>query len=118
MPRRAHIALEGVSGDVKVQNVTKIEVQGITGEIEVEHVEYVNIEGMANSGSGGIIARLMSRVFPFNWRSSPRKEAVSNRTPSPKESLESEQLAILRMLQEKKITAEEAEKLLDALGKA
>ncbi len=117
VPRGAQIALDGISGDLKVQNVKAMDVHGFTGEMQVNNVEHVTVEGITKPELGGKLSRLMSRIRPFGLRSSHQKEAVSIRTPSTGDSLESEQLAILRMLQEKKITAEEAEKLLDALGK-
>ncbi len=118
-PRGSQIILEGISGDVRVQNIKGVNVQGITGKIQLEAVEHVVVEGMAKAGLGGRLSRLMSRIRPFGLRPSSRKEAASQSIPPMAEnSLEAEQLAILRMLQEKKITAEEAEKLLQALEKA
>jgi DUF4097 and DUF4098 domain-containing protein YvlB len=118
-PRGSQIILDGISGDVRVQNIKGINVQEIAGEMQVEAVEHVVVEGMAEAGLSGKLSRLMSRIRPFGMRPSSRKETVSESIPPKAEkSLEAEELAILRMLQEKKITAEEAEKLLQALEKA
>ncbi len=119
VPRGSQITLNGISGDVRVQNIKEINVQGIAGEMQVEAVEHVVVEGIAEAGLGGKLSRLMSRIRPFGLRPSSRKEAASQSIPRRAENpLGAEQLAILRMLQEKKITAEEAEKLLQALEQA
>ncbi len=53
-----------------------------------------------------------AKVGRWNWDLSPKGVPVP---PSPPQASEEERMAILKMLQEKKITAEDAEKLLSAL---
>lgn len=56
--------------------------------------------------------KAMLRVGPWSWNLSPKGVPVP---PKPPQASDEERLVILKMLQEKKITAEQAEKLLAAL---
>ena len=51
----------------------------------------------------------------WNWEMGPRGVPTPPSPPSSEPVAEEERMAVLKMLAEKKITAEQAEKLLDAL---
>nr|BAL53189.1 hypothetical protein HGMM_F05B10C11 [uncultured Chloroflexota bacterium] len=125
LPFQAHITLEGVTGDVSVRDIQgKVQIEGLTGEVELSNVKHATIEGMAGGRSfaqdvAGAVRNGLRRSFPFSFggRARAAKSPASNAaTAAPGAPLEAERLAILRMLQEKKISAEEAEQLLQALG--
>ena len=62
----------------------------------------------------GRFARHGKHAGPWNWDFGPK--GVPNPPPPPSEPVsEDERMAILKMLAEKKITAEQAEQLLTAL---
>ena len=64
-----------------------------------------DVERRAGRGKGFL------EVGRWNWDFAPKGVPMPNKTQASDE----ERLAILKMLQEKKITAEEADKLLSAL---
>lgn len=117
VPRAASLQLESVSGDVLVNGVQgEVVVETVAGEVELINVARARLESAAERPRGMDIARrvraAVSRSLPFAFefgaRRRPREQAVDVEG-------DAERLAILRMLQEKKITAEEAERLLQAL---
>lgn len=125
VPFAAHIMLEGITGDVTIKNIQgKVHIEGVTGDIEMRGVEHATIEGMAIGRSqsiGDAVRKNLQRSFSFAFgrkarSTEPRASVAASTTRSQEVSLDEERLAILRMLQEKKISAEEAEKLLQALG--
>lgn len=125
VPLHAHITIEDVTGDVTVKNIQgKVHIEGVAGDVEMINVEHATIEGMAREnfpaqGVADAVRRNLQRSFSFGRRA----RAAEPQTPTPtttntsrSASLGEERLTILRMLQEKKISAEEAEQLLQALG--
>lgn len=121
LPQGAQLTIEGLSGEARLQNIHgKVRIEGVAGDVELEDVPHVTVEGAAPADfARNIVARtrqVLRRSLPFSFgergaeKATPRPDSVAS---AP---LETERLTILRMLQEKKITAEEAEKLFQALG--
>lgn len=127
VPFHAHITLESVAGDVTIKNIQgKVHIEGVAGDVEMINVEHATIEGMAigsfpAQGVADAVRKNLQRSFSFSFgrRARAAESQTSTTTTSGASrsaSLDEERLTILRMLQEKKINAEEAEQLLQALG--
>ncbi|MEJ5239602.1 MAG: hypothetical protein WHS87_00175 [Anaerolineales bacterium] len=122
VPQGAQIAIEGLSGDARLQNIRgTVRIDGVVGEVELSEVPHARVEGSAPEDFGRNVAervrQAVRRSFSFSsGRRGMEQGAPSTTATAPSASLEAERLTILRMLQEKKITAEEAERLLQALG--
>ncbi|MFN3741642.1 MAG: SHOCT-like domain-containing protein, partial [Anaerolineales bacterium] len=125
VPLHAHITIEGVAGDVTIQNIQgKVHIEGLAGDVEMINVAHATIEGMATGsfpaqGIADAVRKNLQRSFSFSFgrraRAAEPQTATTTGT-SRSAPLDEERLTILRMLQEKKINAEEAEQLLQALG--
>ncbi len=131
-----------VGGDAKLQNLTgKVTVSGVIGDLQMDNVSQANIEP-GNPGLGPDFSeRIRRQVEAGTRRAQKQAEHAARRTeqrlrrldrhgrswkvnwaagttppaPAGEPVSDEERMAILKMLQDKKITSEEAEKLLAAL---
>ncbi|MBN1304527.1 MAG: hypothetical protein JXA13_08835 [Anaerolineales bacterium] len=137
VPQKAQVTLEQVEGDASLEHLLgALTIKAVFGEITLLNVAQARIEGASRDRFADFATRQADRIarkvelevgdsmkeagrkvrskvgrksrkWNINWSSGAQ--------PNPDPVSDEERLTILRMLQEKKITSEEADKLLSAL---
>ncbi len=118
------VTISGVMGDLKLVNVTKVSVEPgrpavnfdlpdqIRRKVELtaQRAQRQADRAVRRADQKVRQAERHARRWNVNWSA-----GTNSATPAPEPVSDDERLSILKMLQDKKITAEEAEKLLAAL---
>ncbi len=149
LPQAARLSVNGVGGDVKIENISgsvelglvggdaslvnlsgPVQLNGpLGGDTHMENVTKLSMGSIVGRPDFNLGERIRQKVEHATRRADLRVKRVEDRgrfRPSgvPAEATtmpvqepvsEEERMAVLRMLQDKKITSEQAEKLLSAL---